>query len=369
MTKISNVRKATKFKRSIKAISPVIATLLMIAIAVVASLVVYAWVTGYIGGKTTTAGKAIAIPSFSGVANPGTPNFGNLVVYVQNVGQGTVEVSAVYVDDALIDNADLAYDPTPPGEVISEGNTVKITIDKDFDLTVKHSIKVTTTEGTFMTITGKSSNSGGGNPVNNAPVANADSYSTMVSTPLVKNAAAGVLDNDVDSDGNSLTAIKVADPTHGTVVLSADGSFMYTPTTGYVGSDSFTYKANDGLTDSGIATVSITVTTVTPKMYVESITMEFIDYIIVKFGTGVVTIVDSSGYPVSGATVSGTWSGDATNNVNGMTDTNGRITFYSDGVWFNFDQLTFTLTITDVVKTGVTYDSSANLETSDSASG
>ena len=99
MTKILNVRTITKFRRSAKAISPVIATLLMIAIAVVASLVVYAWVSGYMGIQTDKAGKAISLPSFTGVANAGTPNVGGLVVYVQNVGQGTVEISAVYVDN------------------------------------------------------------------------------------------------------------------------------------------------------------------------------------------------------------------------------------------------------------------------------
>ena len=44
------MRRITKIKRSVRAISPVIATLLMIAIAVAASFVVYAWVIGYIGG-------------------------------------------------------------------------------------------------------------------------------------------------------------------------------------------------------------------------------------------------------------------------------------------------------------------------------
>ena len=53
------MRKITKFKRSIRAISPVVATLLMIAIAVIAALVVYAWVTGYMGNTTYKAGNAI----------------------------------------------------------------------------------------------------------------------------------------------------------------------------------------------------------------------------------------------------------------------------------------------------------------------
>ena len=100
MTRTKNVRNTTKFKRSIKAISPVIATLLMIAIAVVASLVVYAWVTGYIGGTTSTAGKAIQIQSASRNSDTGV-----LTVYVQNVGQGPVEFKSgesVYVNDNLV---------------------------------------------------------------------------------------------------------------------------------------------------------------------------------------------------------------------------------------------------------------------------
>ncbi len=59
-----NFRKIKRnFRRNTKAISPVIATLLMIAIAVVASLVTYAWVMGYMGFTTDKTGKAIQIQS------------------------------------------------------------------------------------------------------------------------------------------------------------------------------------------------------------------------------------------------------------------------------------------------------------------
>ncbi len=54
-----------KFRRNMRAISPVIATLLMIAIAVVASLVTYAWVMGYMNFTTEKTGKAIQIQSVS----------------------------------------------------------------------------------------------------------------------------------------------------------------------------------------------------------------------------------------------------------------------------------------------------------------
>lgn len=93
---------------------------------------------------------------------------------------------------------------------------------------------------------------------NEPPVAVADGYSTNEDTPLVIGAP-GVLTNDTDAESDPLTAIKVTDPSYGSVTLSADGSFTYTPDTDYNGSDSFTYKANDGTADSNVATVTITV--------------------------------------------------------------------------------------------------------------
>ena len=82
-------------------------------------------------------------------------------------------------------------------------------------------------------------------PPNRAPVASADSYTTAQDTTLVV-PAPGVLGNDTDADGDSLTAVKVSDPAHGTVTLNASGGLTYVPTGGYSGPDSFTYKANDG---------------------------------------------------------------------------------------------------------------------------
>ena len=99
-------------------------------------------------------------------------------------------------------------------------------------------------------------------PVNDAPVAVADSYSTAEDTALTVAAALGVLANDTDVDGDPLTAVKVSDPAHGTLALAADGSFVYTPAADYSGADSFTYKANDGPADSNVAMVSLTVTAV-----------------------------------------------------------------------------------------------------------
>jgi len=69
----------------------------------------------------------------------------------------------------------------------------------------------------------------------------------------------GLLANDTDPDGDPLTAILVSGPSHGQVTLAASGAFVYTPDTTFSGSDSFSYKVNDGNDDSGPATVTITV--------------------------------------------------------------------------------------------------------------
>ena len=74
-------------------------------------------------------------------------------------------------------------------------------------------------------------------------------------TPLTV-AAAGVLGNDTDVDGDALTAVLVSGPANGTLTLNADGSFTYTPDANYNGTDSFTYKASDGTADSNVATVT-----------------------------------------------------------------------------------------------------------------
>jgi hypothetical protein len=102
-------------------------------------------------------------------------------------------------------------------------------------------------------------------PGNGLPIAKDDSYNVGAAQALTVSAMAGVLANDSDPEGSALTAVKVKDPTHGSVVLKADGSFSYTPTAGYSGPDSFAYKANDGSADSTDARVSLTVAAPTPQ--------------------------------------------------------------------------------------------------------
>jgi VCBS repeat-containing protein len=91
---------------------------------------------------------------------------------------------------------------------------------------------------------------------NDAPVPGADAFSGGAGAPLTGN----VLDNDVDVDGQSLTASLLAAPLHGTLVLAANGSFTYTPEANYRGDDHFSYLASDGVAPGQRADVALTIT-------------------------------------------------------------------------------------------------------------
>ena len=70
--------------------------------------------------------------------------------------------------------------------------------------------------------------------------------------------APGVLANDTDAEDDTLTATGLTQPANGVVTMETDGSFVYIPDTGFVGTDTFTYRANDGTTSSAATTVTIT---------------------------------------------------------------------------------------------------------------
>ena len=92
---------------------------------------------------------------------------------------------------------------------------------------------------------------------NPAPTANADTASGNEDTVITGN----VLTNDTDIDGDSLqvSTTPVQGPAHGTLVLNSDGSFAYTPTANFNGTDTFTYRLIDADGGTSTATVILTV--------------------------------------------------------------------------------------------------------------
>ncbi len=137
--------------------------------------------------------------------------------------------------------------------------------------------------------------------VDQAPVANNDSYSTKENTALSV-VTPGVLGNDVDFTTLPLSAIVVANPAHGSLTLNANGSFLYTPAANFFGTDSFTYQDTDGIVTSNTATVTITVTQGTQATFLKEDTTTAGNWI-GKYGTSGYDVINSGVNLPAGVTV------------------------------------------------------------------
>jgi len=200
-------------------------------------------------------------------------------------------------------------------------------------------------------------------PVNDPPVAIPDAYTVSVDTTLAV-PAPGVLANDTDADGDSLTAVLVTSTANGSLALATDGSFTYTPAAGFVGEDSFTYVANDGPADSAPVTVTITVSDLETTVSVAAIDME-----LVKAGKNTKAQATVTLQPVvNGATVTGDWlfNGEVIDaGASAVTDEAGVASLNSPPKRAASGD-TFTFRVTDVAAGGYTYDPGANVEIEDS---
>ncbi len=95
--------------------------------------------------------------------------------------------------------------------------------------------------------------------VNSAPTAADDQYEVHEDSVLDVAAAEGLLANDFDAEGDSLTINLTSQPENGLLELQPDGALRYVPLADYFGSDEFTYVLSDGLLESQPATVRLEV--------------------------------------------------------------------------------------------------------------
>jgi len=181
------------------------------------------------------------------------------------------------------------------------------------------------TDGETVTITVESP------PPNVPPTAMPDAYSIEMNSPLSVISANGVLENDTDGNGDTLTASMQTGPSHSdSFILNFDGSFDYTPVFNYVGDDTFIYEVSDG--NGGTDTATVTITVESPPETGSEIIVDSIVYTTEggrngdKHLTHTVFVWDGIN-PVSGASVTITldnltipdsWTGTATTGENGI---------------------------------------------------
>jgi flagellin-like protein len=101
-----------------KGISPILATLLLIVIAVAAVIVTYAWVLTFTQQQATVAGRMI---KFDSVVIDATVN--NVTIYVRNTGTETVTIDKVYIDGKDFTK----YTNLTTAATLSENEVVRIT--------------------------------------------------------------------------------------------------------------------------------------------------------------------------------------------------------------------------------------------------
>ncbi len=94
--------------------------------------------------------------------------------------------------------------------------------------------------------------------------ANTTPTATSQSITLDQDTTVSITLVGADADGDSLTYVVVDNPSNGALSGTAP-NLTYTPNTSYSGTDSFTFKVNDTMADSAVATVSITVNDTTPN--------------------------------------------------------------------------------------------------------
>src|SRR5262249_62013629 len=104
---------------------------------------------------------------------------------------------------------------------------------------------------------------------------------------------------------------------HGPLTLTVRSAFTYTPAAEYTGSDSFTYKANDGQLDSNVATVSLTVSDDAPVAVNESYSVSKNNPLTVAASGVLANDTDANGDALTAVLVSGPAHGTLTLNANG----------------------------------------------------
>ena len=143
-----------KFRKNAKALSPVIATIILIAVTVAVSVVVAAWMGALTIGFMGNSEQA----SITNVVLSNNSPFENATITVQNTGSATVTITSALIDST---SAQL-LNPHPVASVaVTKGSSVTFTIGATgtFSNTAQYTIKLMTAKGN--TVTGQATYTGG----------------------------------------------------------------------------------------------------------------------------------------------------------------------------------------------------------------
>jgi archaeal type IV pilus assembly protein PilA len=131
--------------KSKKGISPILATLLLIVIAVAAVIVTYAWVMTFTGSTTGQAGAVLNVENVRFYTQGSTDR---VEIVIRNSGTNDATVAEVYrgtSDSDLQQESSVTYDPS--SKVVVEGSSIKITFNYNWASGTKYYFKVVTEEG------------------------------------------------------------------------------------------------------------------------------------------------------------------------------------------------------------------------------
>jgi flagellin-like protein len=113
-----------KLLRSRKAISPILATLLLIVIAVAAIVVTYAWIMTYMSSASQQAGVILAKANINFYTDSGTKK---IDIDIRDTGTANTNIMLVYIGTSATSMQNMTITPSPP-VALAAGSTVRVTI-------------------------------------------------------------------------------------------------------------------------------------------------------------------------------------------------------------------------------------------------
>ena len=294
------------------------------------------------GSETTSDSYTYTISDGNGGSDSGVVSITvtpvNDAPVVTGNSDATTDEGGSVTTDVLSNATDADGDPLTV-TIDTQGTNGLASVNSDGTITYTHDGSETTSDSYTYTISDGNGGSDSGvvfitvTPVNDAPVANDDSATTMEGGSITTD----VLLNDMDAEMATLTVTGATPGNNGFTSVNSDGTITYTPNPNFNGTDTFSYTIadDDGATDSAI--VFITVTPVNDAPVVTGNPDATTDE-----GGSVTTDVLSNATDADGDPLTVTVDTQGTNGL-ASVNSDGTITYTHDGSETTSDSYTYTI--------------------------